>query len=148
MVKGGKAMITKSHSICLVLILTSIVFSSHLFAQECTIDASTLDRGEKKEFIICGEIPEKYMLIGLSEAGINLEYHQYLTTCAVGSKKPGIFFVLSAGKNATTASLTILTSATQEPVCEGLTLEVPERVLIPDASFVGQSYPIVLIYPI
>jgi 2-hydroxy-6-oxo-6-(2'-carboxyphenyl)-hexa-2,4-dienoate hydrolase len=141
LLKGGKAMIKKKHCICLGLILTILVSSPHLFAQDCTIDSNTLDRGEKKEFIVCGEIPENYILTGLSETGINLEYHQYLTTCAVGSKKPGIFFVLSAEKNATTTSLTILNSATQEPVCEEITIEVPERVLIPDASFVGQSYP-------
>ena len=30
---------------------------------------------------------------------------------------------------------------TGETVCEGITIEVPERVLIPDAVFFGKSYP-------
>ena len=121
---------------CLIMLLP------HLSAAECTIDSNVIDRGEKKEFIICGtEIPSNYILTGLSEARINLEYHQYLTTCAVGAGKPGIFIVLSAEDDATTASLTIINSDTQEPVCKGITVEVPDRVHIPEASFKGQSYP-------
>ena len=121
---------------CLTILLP------HLSAAECTIDSNVIDRGEKKEFIICGkEIPSNYILTGLSEARINLEYHQYLTTCAVGAGKPGIFMVLSAENDATTASLTIINSDTQEPVCDGITIEVPDRVHIPEASFKGRGYP-------
>jgi len=38
-----------------LLVLPVTVFSSHLFAAECTIDSNTMDRGETKAFIICGK---------------------------------------------------------------------------------------------
>jgi len=118
-----------------------MVSAPHLFAQNCTIDSNSLDRGEEKEFIICGDIPKNYLITGLEEAGINLTYHQHLSTCAVGAKESGIFLVLNAEENATTSSLTIINGNTQETVCEGITIDVPDRVLIPESSFLGRSYP-------
>ena len=134
-------MLKKYHCICPGIILTILVFSPNLFAQDCTIDSNTLDRGEEKEFIICGEIPKNYILTGLEEAGINLSYHQHLSSCDVGAEESGIFLVLSAEEDATTSSLTILNKNTQEIVCEGITIDVPDRVLIPESSFLGKSYP-------
>ena len=141
-------MIKKNFFTCLVLILTTMLYSPQLFAEDCTIDSNFMDRGEKKEFIICGEnIPSNYILTGLSDAHITVEYDMYLSTCAVGSKFPGIYLALSAEENATTASLHILNAETQEPVCEGLTIEVPDRVYIPEASLIGISYPNPLYLP-
>ncbi|MBW1854247.1 MAG: alpha/beta hydrolase [Deltaproteobacteria bacterium] len=135
-------MIKKNHFTCLVLVLIAMLYSPHLLAEECTIDSNFVDRGEKKEFIICGEnIPSNYILTGLSDAHITVEYDMYLSTCAVGSKFPGIYLVLRAEEDATTATLTILNADTQEPVCEGWTIEVPDRVLIQEASLKGLSYP-------
>ena len=142
-------MIKNNRFTCLMLMLTAMLYSPYLFAEDCTIDSDSMDRGERKEFIICGEnIPSNYILTGLSEAHITVEYQQHLNHCAVGSKKPGIYMVLKAEEDATTASISILDGDNQETtVCEGLTIEIPDRLYIPEASLIGLTYPGPLRFP-
>ncbi len=120
---------------CLLFIVTSTVFSSGLCTADCTIDSNTLGRGEIKVFIICGKnIPRNYSLDGLPEANITIEYEQYLELCNVGETVPGLYLVLKADDNAVTASLRILNGKTGELICEGLTITVPDRIHLPEAT--------------
>lgn len=128
-------MIRKKCFAYLVFMLSVIVLSPNLFAADCTIDANFIDRGETKVFIICGKnIPRNYILKGLPEANIKIEYEQHLEMCAIGIDTPGIYLILKAEDNATTASIRILDAETREPVCEGLGVAVPERIHLPEAS--------------
>jgi 2-hydroxy-6-oxo-6-(2'-carboxyphenyl)-hexa-2,4-dienoate hydrolase len=128
-------MIRKGLFTCLAFMLSMIIFSSNLFASDCTINASFMDRGETKVFIICGkDIPRNYTIKGLSEANITIEYEQYLKMCAIGLDTPGIYLVLRAEDNAETASVSLLNADTKEPVCESLSIEIPDRVHIQEAS--------------
>jgi len=128
-------MIRKKCFTCLAFMLSVIIFSPHLFAADCTIDADFIDRGETKVFIICGKnIPRKYILKGFPEANIKIEYEQYLEMCAIGIDNPGIYLILKAEDDAATASIRILDAETREPVCEGLTITVPDRTHVPEAS--------------
>ena len=114
---------------CLTLMLCALLFSPHLLTAECTIDSNFIDRGETKVFIICGKnIPRNYSLKGLSEANITIEYEQYLEMCAIGVDNPGIYLILKAEDDAVTASLSILNGETGQPVCEELTITVPDRI--------------------
>jgi 2-hydroxy-6-oxonona-2,4-dienedioate hydrolase len=116
-------------------VLAVLFYSPHLFAEVCTIDSNTLDRGERKEFIISGKgIPSDYIIKGLSEAGITVEYEQYLKMSNIGVADPGIYLVLRAGDEAMTASVRILNGETKETVCEGLTITVPDRIHIQEAT--------------
>jgi 2-hydroxy-6-oxo-6-(2'-carboxyphenyl)-hexa-2,4-dienoate hydrolase len=94
-----------------------------------------MDRGERKAFIVCGEkIPSNYTLRGLSEANITSEYEQHIGMCSVGIDTPGLYLILKAQDDATTASVSIVNADTKEPVCGGLSIAVPERVHIGQAS--------------
>ena len=67
-------MIRKNCFTRVVFILALLFYTPHLFAEDCTIDSNTLDRGERKSFIITGKgIPTNYIIKGLSEAGITIE---------------------------------------------------------------------------
>lgn len=130
-------MMRKNCFACLGFILVVMFYSPYLLAGVCTIDSNTLDRGERKAFIICGaDIPPDYILQGLSETNITIEYEQYLEMCDIGIEIPGIYLILKAEDNAITASVSILDAETNDPVCEGLTIEVPDRVHIPEASLI------------
>ena len=125
----------------LVLTLLAIIFSAKLSAANCMIDSTTMDRGETKVFIICGaSIPSNYIIEGLQEANITIEYEQYLEMCGVGKKDPGIYLILRAGGDAKTASIRILNAETREPVCKGLTITVPDRIYLPEADFSQCDY--------
>ncbi len=128
-------MIRKELFTCLTFMLSIIFFSSNLFATDCTISANFMDRGETKVFIICGKnIPRNYTIKGLSEANITIEYAQYLEMCAIGTDTPGIYLVLRAEDDAETASVSILNADTKEPVCGSLSIGVPDRIHIQEAS--------------
>jgi 2-hydroxy-6-oxo-6-(2'-carboxyphenyl)-hexa-2,4-dienoate hydrolase len=133
--EGGKKLVRKVHFACWSFILSVMVLLPNLFAAECTIDANFIDRGETKVFIICGKkIPRKYILKGLPDAHLKIEYEQYLEMCAIGIDTPGIYLMLKAGDDARTSSIRILDAETKEPVCEGLSIAVPERIYILNAS--------------
>jgi 2-hydroxy-6-oxonona-2,4-dienedioate hydrolase len=120
---------------CLTLILCLILFSPHLLTAKCTIDSDFIDRGETKVFIICDKnIPRNYSLEGLSEANITTKYEQYLEMCAIGVDTSGLYLILNAGDDAVTASIRILNEETGQPVCEELTITVPDRIHLPEAT--------------
>jgi len=120
---------------CLGFILAFMLFLPCVFAADCTLDSNTMDRGERKAFIICGaDIPTRYVLKGLSEANIRIEYEQYLKMCGIGLTNPGLYLILKAEDNANTASLSILNAETNGIVCKGLTIEVPDRIHVKEAA--------------
>jgi 2-hydroxy-6-oxo-6-(2'-carboxyphenyl)-hexa-2,4-dienoate hydrolase len=139
-------MIRKKHFACVGCILALLFYASHLFAGVCTIDSNTLDRGERKAFIVSGKgILSNYIIKGLSETGITIEYEQYLEVSNVGVPDPGIYVILQAGDDAVTATLRILSGETKEAVCEGLTITVPDRIHIQEATLEdlpGQNIPV------
>jgi hypothetical protein len=132
---GSARMIQVKGYIYSLLILSVTVVSSHLFAAECTIDSNTMDRGETKAFIICGKnIPRNYILKGLSEVNITIAYEQYLERCAIENDAPGIYMILRAQDDATTASVRIAHGDTEEPLCEPVNVSVSDRIHIQTAT--------------
>ena len=124
----------KNCLICMGFVLSLVLFAPHLFAMVCGIDSNTIDRGEKKAFIICGvDISSNYTIEGLSKAAITVEYEQYLKKCGIGIKRPGIYLILRAEDDATTTSVHILNTDTREPACESFTLKVPDRIHLGEA---------------
>ena len=123
-------------------ILACILFLPSMSAADCTLDSITLDRGERKVFIICGaEIPAHYALKGLTEANIRIEYEQFLKMCGIGATTPGIYLILKAEDNANTASLSIVNTDTNGIVCQGLTIEVPDRVHVRESALEDPGEP-------
>jgi 2-hydroxy-6-oxo-6-(2'-carboxyphenyl)-hexa-2,4-dienoate hydrolase len=128
-------MLKKVNYAYLALILPLLFFAPAIVSADCTIDSDFIDRGETKAFVICGkDISSNYLLKGLSEANITVQYEQHLKMCAIGKAVPGLYLILKAGQNATTASLKILDAETKEPVCEGFTINVSEREHIAQAT--------------
>ncbi len=104
-------------------------------ATDCVLDSETLDRGETKPFLLCGEaITTDVEFSGFAQANIDVLYRQSLRRCAVGDRRPGLFLVLRAGPNATDADIEVRDRDTGEPVCDLLRLEVPARAWLPDAT--------------
>jgi hypothetical protein len=128
-------MIAKNFFTSLAFILSLMIHIPNLFAADCTIDPILLDRGEQKAFIICGaDISGNYLLQGLSDANVTIEYEQYLKMCDIGEKTPGIYLILKAEDDAAPATVKILHAETREPVCQDLRIAVPDRVHIKEAS--------------
>jgi hypothetical protein len=120
-----------------------LLYPAHLYAAECTIDSSAIDRGEKKVFILGGEdIPSNYTLGGLSEASITTNCEQWLDWYGWTEEQqiPGLYLILEAENDATTASMSILDGGTGDPVCEPLTISVPDRTRVAEASLAELKY--------
>jgi pimeloyl-ACP methyl ester carboxylesterase len=118
-----------------VFIASLMLVSSSLFAEDCTLDSDSMDRGEQKAFIVCGEgIPTNYELEGLTETNITVDYQQHLEMCDIGIETPGLYLILDARDDATTASLSILDGDTGDSVCEDLTITVADRIHVEEAS--------------
>ena len=124
---------------------TLLLTAATAIASDCTMTASTiaggslsgstLDRGEQKTFLLCGDgITNDAALTGLDAARINLLYRQPLRHCDVGDRRPGLFLVLHAGEDATDANIDVFNMATGRMVCGDISLAVPKRILLPDAT--------------
>ena len=61
-------------------------------------------------------------------------YRQPLRHCDVGDRRPGLFLVLRAGEDATDANIDVFNMATGRMVCGDISLAVPKRILLPDAT--------------
>jgi 2-hydroxy-6-oxonona-2,4-dienedioate hydrolase len=135
-------MIGTNHATCLRFILAVILFSPRILAAQCTIDSNVMDRGETKTFIVCGtNIPRSYTLKGLSEANIAIEYQHYLEMCGIGIATPGIHLILKAKDDAKPSSVGIVNADTKEPVCENLSIAVPDRIHVLEASLEDTADP-------
>ncbi len=134
-------MMRENRLFCFAFTLMVLTFSAGLAHAECTIDSTSMDRGERKEFIVCGDIPSNYIIRGLQEANVRIEYAQHLGMCGIGVDSPGIYLILKAQDDAKTATVRILAGETKEPVCENLTIAIQDRVLIKEASLEDPAGP-------
>ncbi|MDH4022825.1 MAG: alpha/beta hydrolase [Gammaproteobacteria bacterium] len=119
------------------LLLASLLglATKNIVAGNCTADVSHMDRGEFRPVLLCGQgIPVDYRIEGLAEAGISVEYQQYLDRCSPELNEPGIYLWLRAGARATSASLSLRDASGGTPACEVMPVAVPDRTLLPDAS--------------
>ena len=121
-----------------------LVFLFHMtvgaVAADCSIDSNNIDRGELKQFFICDpEITSDYVLQGLSESGISIDYQQYVQRCAPDDNRPGIFLWLKAQEDANTASVRISRRDTDELICNELTIDVPERIVLNDSTLTAPA---------
>jgi len=97
-------------------------------AADCSIDSTDLDRGQRKPFFLCGDsITPDYELSGLTEANIQVSYHQYVKSCAMDDKRRGVFFWLDAEADARTTQIH-LRDAAGDALCDATTLTVPDRM--------------------
>jgi len=121
------------------LALLPLTVCSPTWAADCSIDSADLDRGQRKPFFICGQaIVPDYVLTGLAEADIRIDYDQYLKRCTMDDKRHGIFFWLAAGSDAQTAMLEV-TNAQGEALCESMPLTVPDRAPVGAATLTASS---------
>jgi len=109
--------------------LLTLAVASGARADDCSIDSTNLDRGQRKPFFICSQTitPDYALTGGLAEAGITVYYDQYLKRCAMDDNRHGIFFWLDAGSFAESALLEI-NNAQGEALCEPVRIIVPDRV--------------------
>jgi len=109
-------------------------------AADCTIDSDNIDRGELKQFFICSpEITSDYMLRGLSESRISIDYQQHVQRCAPDDNRPGIFLWLQAQEDAETASLGISRRDTNELICDELIIDVPDRIVLNETTLTAPA---------
>ena len=112
-----------------------LVASVHAGASDCDLDSGTLDRGERKTFLLCGDgMTANTGLGGLEESGIEVLYRQPLHRCDVDDRRPGFFLVLRAGSDATGATIVTNGPGEDQSVCTPVSLAVPDRVLLPDVQ--------------
>lgn len=121
-------------------VILGLVPLAAISAAECAIDSSHIDRGERKQFYICSrDITSDYKLGGLAEANIAVAYDQFIRRCAVGDNRRGIFFWLEAGADATSATISVTDANSDEPLCEPLSLTVPNRVRLGPATLTASK---------
>ena len=116
-------------------VILGLVPLATISAAECAIDSDHIDRGERKQFYICSrDIAADYTLGGLAESNITIAYDQFIRRCAIGDNRRGVFFWLEAGTDATSATISVTDVKTGQPLCEPLSLTVPDRVLLGTAT--------------
>jgi 2-hydroxy-6-oxonona-2,4-dienedioate hydrolase len=124
------------------ILLGCILMADCFAAGSCSIDNNHLDRGEKSPFMICGkDIPQNFELEGLIEAGIKVDYAQWIRRCAPDRKERGLYLWLSAGSESVSSSVGVRNPETGEPVCSALAIEVPPTVQLGDAVLVPIRHP-------
>ena len=112
-----------------------MLVSSLASAQVCTLEGPHLDRGETRDFLLCGEdIGPDAILDGLEQQGIQVRYQQFLSKCDVHDERPGFLIYLHAGDVAESAVLTVRGAGSGEPLCRSLEISVPSRLRLPDAT--------------
>jgi 2-hydroxy-6-oxo-6-(2'-carboxyphenyl)-hexa-2,4-dienoate hydrolase len=115
-----------------------LIVSGGAAAAPCSPDALEIDRGETRRVVICADtVPERHQLT--MPAGIAAEYQQRLRHCAVGDRRPGLQLVLRAGADAASGPLLIADAATNEPACDALPVNVPDRRLLPAARLASRG---------
>jgi 2-hydroxy-6-oxonona-2,4-dienedioate hydrolase len=122
------------HRFLLLCLSLACALSLTAAATECTIDGGTLDRGEQRTFLLCGDgITKDAALTGFDAARIEILYRQPLRHCDVDDRRPGLFLKLGAGADATDATIDVYNMETGRMVCGDIPLSVPDRLLLPDA---------------
>ena len=125
-----------------VVLLGCAILAEAAAAGECSLDHNRLDRGEKSSFMLCGEgIPQDYALEGIEEAGIRVDYAQWVRKCAPDRKERGLYLWLAAGDEAKPASIGIRDPQTGEKVCAGLEIDVPTVVPLGTATLSPIRHP-------
>jgi len=125
----------------LCLCLSLIALAAPAEPARCTLDTHTLDRGERRTFLLCGQpVSADSRLEGLDAAGIDVLYRQNLQHCYPGDRRPGLFLELHARADAGDAVIRVLDAATGDRQCE-VALEVPERWLLPAAVLTAAGEP-------
>jgi len=108
--------------------------AANVSAGNCTSDISTMDRGEYRPVLICGPgISSDYLIDGLSDADVAVEYQQFLRRCSPEKSDPGLYLWLRAGARALPASLSLRDSSGKASTCGVTSIAVPDRTLLPDA---------------
>ena len=94
--------------------------------QACAIDSNIIDRGEKKQFLICGTNLKGNEIEGLDESSFTVQYKQNLPRCAPDRSEPGLLLWVKASDSAESTSFS--PSSKPETECGPFDLTVPDRV--------------------
>jgi 2-hydroxy-6-oxo-6-(2'-carboxyphenyl)-hexa-2,4-dienoate hydrolase len=112
-----------------------LIASEGAWSASCDIDVSRMERGERRPALLCGGgIAADARIEGLAQAGIEVEYQQYLRRCSVERAGPGLYLWLRAGAGAVTATLR-LKAPDGSDYCQPLPIEVSPRRLVETVSF-------------
>ena len=127
--------------VALCLCLSLLALAAPAGQASCTLDTHTLDRGERRTFLLCGPpVSADSRLEGLDAAGIDVVYRQNLKRCHPTDRRPGLFLELRARADAGDAAIRLLDAATGDLQCE-VALGVPERWLLPAAGLTATGEP-------
>ncbi len=112
-----------------------VLYAAEGQAAQCTIDSNEIDRGELKQFYVCGsDISPSYELQGLSQANIAIDYEQYVAKCSLEDSRPGVFLWLEGQNDARPATLKIVDGGSSQLLCDDLEIDVPDRVPLRGAT--------------
>jgi 2-hydroxy-6-oxo-6-(2'-carboxyphenyl)-hexa-2,4-dienoate hydrolase len=124
------------HAACGALLCGPLTALGDSDAAPCSIDANQIDRGERLLVRICGDgLAPDARIDGLESAGIELIYRQDLSRCAPDDRRRGLLLELEATAEASTATIRIAGSASNDAACKIL-LPVPQRELLPAVRLV------------
>ena len=126
----------------MVIFLGCAWLADSVSAGACSIDHNRLDHGEKSSFMICGKnIPQNFTLEGFDEAGITIDYVQWIRKCAPDRKERGLYLWLSTEDEAVTANVGVRDPETGEQVCSGLTIDIPSAARLGKATLSPIRHP-------
>ncbi len=108
-------------------------------AAPCAPAALAIDRGETRRLVICAAgLPDAYSLV--APAGLEVSYQQRLRRCGIGDDRPGIHLVVRATDAAQSGVLTLTAGPAAAPVCDAISVSVPERLRLPDAGLSRRAH--------
>ena len=110
----------------LVLASASGAFAQTAEPEACAIDSNIIDRGEKKQFLICGTNLNGSEVEGLKESEFSIHYAQRVPRCAPDRAEPGLLLWVKASDSA--VSTTIQAPSKPETTCGPFEITVPDRV--------------------
>ncbi len=95
----------------------------------------TVDRGQKARVVLCAdELDPNFLLTGLENSEIKIDYVQHLARCNLQEDSPGLYLILSPGERAHSTRLDVASKANSSRVFASLSIEVPDRFLLPNTS--------------
>jgi len=114
------------------LALIACLAAGGALAAPCEPARIVIDRGETQRLVLCGAAAAATYRTA-APVGVTVRYLEPLRQCGVGDRRAGAHIVLEAGSDAVSGALTLSADAAA-PACDPVSIEVPDRVLLPAAE--------------